>query len=77
MSTDFRPQSKLYFISWLPDNSTPHNMMAYSAAKGVFRDRFTGVFDIMAKAIEDVEVCLGLRKDEEEDDDDDDDFDFD
>ena len=34
MSTDGRPQSKLFFISWLPDNSTPHNMMAYSAAKG-------------------------------------------
>mmetsp|Transcript_22651 Transcript_22651/g.42583 ORF Transcript_22651/g.42583 Transcript_22651/m.42583 type:complete len:171 (-) Transcript_22651:51-563(-) len=65
-STDGRPQSKLWFISWLPDNSTPHNMMAYSAAKGVFRDRFTGVFDLMAKKIEDVEVALGLRKEEEE-----------
>ena len=43
----------------------------------VFRDRFTGVFDVMAKKIEDVEVCLGLRKDEEEEEDDDDDFDFD
>ena len=30
------------------------------------RDRFTGVFDLMAKKIEDVEVALGLRKEEEE-----------
>ena len=74
-STDGRPQSKLFFVSWLPDNATPHNMMAYTAAKGVFREKFTGVFDVMAKSIEEIEVLLGLRKDEEEDDDDD--FDFD
>jgi cofilin len=63
-STDGRPQSKLWFISYLPENATPHNMMAYSAAKGVFRDRFTGVFDLMAKTVEDVEVALGMRKED-------------
>jgi hypothetical protein len=34
----------------------------------VFRDKFTGVFDVMAKTAEDVEVCLGLRKAEDDDD---------
>ena len=36
-------------------------MMAYTAAKGVFRDTFTGVFDSVGKNIEEIEVLLGLR----------------
>ena len=60
-SVDGRPQSKLFFVSWLPLNSTPHNMMAYTAAKGVFRDTFTGVFDAVCKNVEDVEVLIGMR----------------
>ena len=34
----------------------------------MFRDRFTGVFDLMAKSVEDVEVAIGLRKEEVESD---------
>ena len=69
VSKDGRPQSKLFFVSWLPINATPHSMMAYSAAKGVFRDSFQGVFDVMAKNIEEVEVAVGLRKEESDDED--------
>jgi len=75
LSSDGRPQSKLFFISWLPDNATPHNMMAYSAAKGLFREKFTGVFDVMSKKIEEVEVLLGLQEEAGEDEDEED-FDF-
>ena len=67
-SKDGRPQSKLFFVSWLPINATPHSMMAYSAAKGVFRDSFQGVFDLMAKDIEEVEIAVGLRKEESDED---------
>ena len=40
---DGRPQSKIFFVSWLPENASPHQMMAYSSAKSQFRDNFTGV----------------------------------
>ncbi|GMI61444.1 hypothetical protein ScalyP_jg2963 [Parmales sp. scaly parma] len=65
-TSDGRNKSKLFFFSWLPSNATPHKSMGYSAAKGVFRDKFTGVFDEMAKEVRDVEICLDLREDKVE-----------
>ena len=47
-TADGRPASKIWFISWFPENSTPYNKMAYTTAKTSFRDAIPGVFDAMA-----------------------------
>jgi cofilin len=47
-TADGRPASKIWFISWFPQNSTPYNKMAYTTAKTHFRDAIPGVFDAMA-----------------------------
>ena len=67
-TSDGRVGSKLFFISWLPDNATPHKKMGYTSAKAVFREKFTGVFDVMAKTTKEIEVCLGLRNEDDDDD---------
>jgi len=66
-TNDGRITSKLFFISWLPNNATPHKKMGYTAAKAVFREKFTGVFDVMAKVEKDLQVCLQLCKEDEDD----------
>jgi len=63
---DGRKTSKLWFLSWLPNNSTPYTKMAYTSSKGKLRDRLPGVFDIQAAAIEEMEVLMGLKKEDEE-----------
>jgi cofilin len=70
-SEDGRPVNKLWFVSWSPTNSTPHNKMAYSSAKGKFRELLKGVFDTQAANTDDLEEAFGLKVEEEEDDDDD------
>lgn len=47
--------------------------MAYSSAKGKFREGLQGVFDTQVSSLEELDANLGLEKD---DDDDDEDFDF-
>ncbi len=47
-TSDGRPASKLWFLSWFPNNSTPYNKMAYTSAKTKFREALPGVFDIQA-----------------------------
>jgi cofilin len=46
VTNDGRPASKIWFISWFPNNSTPYNKMAYTSAKTKFREQIAGVFDI-------------------------------
>ena len=47
--------------------------MAYTSAKIKFRETLIGVFDMQAASIEELEINLGLAKDDDEDDKD---FDF-
>lgn len=47
-TADGRPASKLWFLSWFPNNSTPYNKMAYTSAKSKFREALPGVFDMQA-----------------------------
>eukprot|EP00600_Ochromonadales_sp_CCMP1393_P012130 CAMPEP_0174997016 /NCGR_PEP_ID=MMETSP0005-20121125/718_1 /TAXON_ID=420556 /ORGANISM="Ochromonas sp., Strain CCMP1393" /LENGTH=169 /DNA_ID=CAMNT_0016251493 /DNA_START=35 /DNA_END=544 /DNA_ORIENTATION=- len=72
-TSDGRPASKLWFISWFPRNSTTHHKMAYTSAKGKFRETIPGVFDIQVSSTEELAVGLGLVKEEEEEEED---FDF-
>ena len=72
-TADGRQIAKLWFISWFPNNSTTHHKMAYTSAKGKFREALIGVFDTQAASTEELDSNLGLAK---EDEDDDKDFDF-
>jgi cofilin len=73
-TADGRMASKLWFISWLPSNSTPYTKMAYTSAKTKFRESLPGVFDLQASNVEELEIGIGIKgKDEDEDDGD---FDF-
>ena len=65
---DGRLASKLWFVSWLPNNSPPYNKMAYTSAKGKFRDSLPGVFDTQASSIDELDTNLGLKGLEEEED---------
>mmetsp|Transcript_24472 Transcript_24472/g.76724 ORF Transcript_24472/g.76724 Transcript_24472/m.76724 type:complete len:126 (-) Transcript_24472:218-595(-) len=56
---DGRRTSKLYFISWMPNNSTRHNKMAYSEMKRKVATRFTGTFDIQAQ--DEADLLLGMH----------------
>jgi len=52
--------------------STPYHKMAYSTSKSHFHEKLTGVFDIMAASLDDLEPVLGPPPVEEEEED----FDF-
>eukprot|EP01035_Chromulina_nebulosa_P021173 gene21173-27431_t len=71
-TADGRLVSKLWFISWLPNNSTPYGKMAYTSTKGKLRDTLPGVFDIQAANPDELDAALGLSVEEEEEED----FDF-
>eukprot|EP01040_Poterioochromonas_malhamensis_P008845 gene8843-9580_t len=73
-TADGRPASKLWFISWFPKSSTVHVKMAYTSAKGKFREAILGVFDTQVSSLEELDANLGLGS--AEDDEDDKDFDF-
>ena len=42
--------------------------MAYTSAKGKFRETIPGVFDTQVSSTEELDTNLGLAKDEEEED---------
>ena len=69
-NADGRESSKLWLISWFPLNSTPIAKMTYTTGKAGFRDKLTGVFDIQCGSLEDLEMALGLKKEEEDEDND-------
>jgi hypothetical protein len=64
-----RPTSKLWFISWFPNNSTTYHKMAYTSAKTKFRESIPGVFDLQVSSLEELDAALGLGKEEDEDSD--------
>ncbi len=68
-----RPASKLWFVSWFPNNSNTYHKMAYASAKGKFRECIPGVFDTQVASVEELDVNLGVGKEEEDEDKD---FDF-
>ena len=72
-TADGRQVAKLWFISWFPNNSSTHHKMAYTSAKGKFREALIDVFDTQAASTEELDSNLELAK---EDEDDDKDFDF-
>lgn len=47
-TADGRPASKLWFVTWAPENATPANKMGFTSAKGKFKDMLAGVFDVVA-----------------------------
>jgi hypothetical protein len=63
-----RPASKLWFVSWFPTNSTTYHKMAYTSAKGRFRESIPGVFDTQVSSTEEMDGNLGLKVEEEEED---------
>mmetsp|Transcript_19100 Transcript_19100/g.58795 ORF Transcript_19100/g.58795 Transcript_19100/m.58795 type:complete len:182 (-) Transcript_19100:51-596(-) len=73
---DGRPTNKLFFLSWFPSNSTPYSKMAYTQAKSKVREVFTGVFDIMARTLDEAR-CLIVGEAESEEDQEFNDSDFD
>ena len=70
-TTDGRKTSKLWFINWMPSNSTPYNKMAFASAKSKIRDQLEGVFDAQATNIDEIAIRIGIKKEEEDEDDDD------
>lgn len=66
-TADGRPVSKLWFVSWFPNNSTTHYKMAYTTAKGKFRETLLGAFDTQVASLEELDTNLGLGGDEDED----------
>lgn len=66
---DGRLTSKLWFVSWLPNNSPPYNKMAYTSAKGKFREKLPGVFDTQASSTSELDTSLGMNDAEEEEED--------
>lgn len=70
-TADGRITNKLWFISWFPSAAHPYNQMSYASAKTRVRETLPGVFDVQATNVDDLEISLGLKKEEVEDDDDD------
>ena len=71
---DGRNASKLLFVSWLPPNSIPHNKMAYTYAKQMFRDAIQGVEDVTASVYSEIDAAVGIGGDDESDSEFEDDF---
>ncbi len=67
-TADGRPASKIWFVSWFPHASNTHMKMAYTSAKGKFRETILGAFDIQVGSLEELDSGLGLGDEEEEDD---------
>lgn len=65
-SPDGRPQNKLYFILWAPDDSPSLSKMKYSSHKSAATKSMPGVFDIRCTCQREVELALGLVKEEAE-----------
>ena len=65
---DGRPTDTLYFMSWMPHNSTPYNKMAYAQAKSVIREILDGVLDISCSSIAAIDPAITGEQEEEEED---------
>lgn len=67
-SPDGRPQSKLFFILWSPDDAPALSKMKYSSHKSQVTKSMPGVFDTRATTTAEIEVALGVTKEEVEED---------
>eukprot|EP01031_Cornospumella_fuschlensis_P033449 gene33449-40467_t len=67
-TADGRPASKLWFVSWFPKNATTHNKMAYTSAKGKFREVLLGAFDVQVSSLEEMDSAIMGEEEEEEGD---------
>lgn len=61
-SPDGRPQSKLYFILWTPDDAPALSKMKYSSHKSQVTKNMPGVYDVRATCEGELEVLFGLTK---------------
>mmetsp|Transcript_17855 Transcript_17855/g.60685 ORF Transcript_17855/g.60685 Transcript_17855/m.60685 type:complete len:165 (-) Transcript_17855:121-615(-) len=66
---DGRKASKLFFLTWLPHNSVPHQKMAYTQGKRLIREALDGLFDTQAATPGEVDVAFEFVRAEEEEDD--------
>lgn len=73
-SLDGRPQSKVYFVMWLPQAATAHSKMAYAAAKPLFDQKFQGTYSCQISTLEELDQALGLEEEEEDNEFGEDDF---
>ena len=73
-SPDGRPQNKIHFLIWLPQNATPYSKMAYAAAKPLFDRRIEGVYSATVATFGDIKAALGMEEEEEDNEFDEDDF---
>ena len=57
--------NKLWLVVWIPQNSSAHRKMQYSAAKSRFQEAcLPGCFECQASNILELEVALGFAKEE-------------
>ncbi|TMW62876.1 hypothetical protein Poli38472_005494 [Pythium oligandrum] len=57
---DGRKSSKLFFVTWIPQNSHPGFKMAYTHAKSTIRAVCDGCFDVNAVIKKEVEQGMGI-----------------
>ena len=57
-TSDSRPSSKLFFVTWIPQNSHPGFKMAYTHAKSAIQSVCEGCFEV--SAVIKKEIALGL-----------------
>ena len=65
---DGRNTGKLWFISWMPLNSTTAMQMAYTHGKKVARAICDGVFDANARTTADIEDAIGVKEESDGED---------
>jgi cofilin len=59
-TADGRKSSKLFFVTWIPQNSHPGFKMAYTHAKPAIRAVCEGAFDVNAVTKKEVELGVGV-----------------
>lgn len=59
-TADGRKSSKLFFVTWIPQNSHPGFKMAYTHAKSTIRAVCEGCFDVNAVVKKEVEQGMGI-----------------
>ena len=65
-TNDGRLQSKLYFIVWMPKNSTPHTKMAYATGKSKFNQSMEGLQDVQVETLDEIDNLMGIQVEEED-----------
>jgi hypothetical protein len=63
-TADGRPQNKLFFVLWAPPDAPSLSKFGYSSHKTSAAKGLPGVFDVRATCQADLEVLLGITKDD-------------